>query len=158
MIKMLHLRILVLLLTLGCITPAIAQNVLTVRSAQDFENSMTALKASIETHGYTVSHVQRCDRGLTGLGYETDRYRVVFFGKLDEVRQLSAAHPDLIPFLPLKIVVFAEGDTTLVSALNPTALGAFYRNAELDIQFRRWENDLKSILGDLQRRAESPTD
>ena len=91
MIKMLHLRILVLLLTLGCITPAIAQNVLTVRSAQDFENSMTALKASIETHGYAVSHVQRCDRGLTGLGYETDRYRVVFFGKLDEFKTAAAA-------------------------------------------------------------------
>ncbi len=153
MIRTALLRLVLLSSMLATSFPALAQNILTVRSGQDFERSMTALKSSIESHGYTVSHVQRCDSGLTGLGYETDRYRVVFFGKLDEVRQLSADYPELIPFLPLKIALFAEGEQTIISSINPISLGAFYRDADLDIQFRRWENDLRSILLELQRGA-----
>lgn len=136
-----------------CITgfPATAQNILTVRSASGFEQSMTGLKASIEAHGYTVSHVQRCDGGLHDFGYETDYYRVIFFGKLDEIRKLSAKRPDLIPFLPLKIAVFAEGNQTIISSINLVSLNEFYRDDELRVQFKRWENDLQSIMADLQK-------
>ena len=130
---------------------ATAQSIFTVRSALDFEQSMSELKASIEAHGYTVSHVQRCDGGLHKFGYETDPYRVIFFGKLDEVRQLSAQRPDLIPFLPLKIAVFAEGKQTIISSINLASLNNFYDDRELSIQFKRWENDLQSILTDLQK-------
>ena len=129
---------------------ATAQGILTVRSALDFEDSMPALKASIEAHGYTVSHVQRCDSGLQGLGFETDRYRILFYGKLGEVRELSAEYPELIPYLPLKIALFAEGDNSIVSAINPVALGDFYPDEKLRTQFRRWENDVRSILADMQ--------
>ena len=139
-----------LILLLIVITPVQAQNILTVRSALRFENSMPTLKSSIEAHGYTVSHVQRCDSGLQGYGYVTDRYRVVFFGKLDEVRQLSEQHPELIPFLPLKIALFAEGEHTIISSINPSSLGDYYPSNELRVQFRRWENDLRSILRELQ--------
>lgn len=128
-----------------------AQNIFTVRSTLDFEQSMAELKTGIEAHGYTVSHVQRCDGGLHQSGYETDFYRVIFFAKLDEVRQLSEKHPELIPFLPLKIAVFAEGEQSIISSINMTALNEFYDDRELHIQFRRWENDVKSILVDLQK-------
>ena len=134
---------------------ASAQGILTVRSALDFEDSMPALKASIAAHGYTVSHVQRCDSGLQEFGYETDRYRILFFGKIDEVRRLSAEYPGLIPFLPLKIALFAEGDNSIVSAINPVALGEFYTDENLRRQFRRWESDLRSILDDIQHRDET---
>lgn len=146
-------------LALGLLTlsaAAAAQGILTVRSALGFEDSMPALKASIEAHGYTVSHVQRCDSGLQGFGYETDRYRILFFGKIDEVRDLSAAYPELIPFLPLKMALFAEGGNSIVSAINPVALGEFYPDEKLRLQFRRWENDLRSILADMQHRDAAP--
>ncbi len=143
-------RLIVTALLLAAWLPVAAQNILTARSSQDFEQSMSTLKSSIETHGYRVAHVQLCDSGLQGFGYQTDRYRVVFFGKLDEVRQLSAKHPDLIPFLPLKIAVFAEGDQTIISSINPASLGSFYTDEALRIQFKRWENDLRSIFTDLQ--------
>lgn len=130
---------------------AVAQNLFTVRSPLDFEQSMEELKTSIAAHGYTVSHVQRCDGGLHQSGYETDYYRVIFFGKLDEVRQLSENYPELIPFLPLKIAVFAEGRQTIISSLNLSALNDYYDDRLLEIQFKRWENDVKSILADLQK-------
>ncbi len=145
-------------LALGLLTlpfMASAQGILTVRSALDFEDSMPALKASIEAHGYTVSHVQRCDSGLEGSGYETDRYRILFFGKIDEVRNLSAEYPGLIPFLPLKIALFAEGDNSIVAAMNPVALGEFYPDEKLRSQFRRWESDIRSILAEIQYRDEA---
>ena len=151
MIRTAVVRLLMLSSLLAMATPGLGQNIMTVRSVQDFERSMATLQSSIESHGYTVSHVQRCDSGLTGLGYETDRYRVVFFGKLDEVRRLSAEYPELIPFLPLKISIFAEGDESIVSAINPTALGSLYRDEELQVQFGRWENDLRSILSELRQ-------
>ncbi len=150
MIRTAIVRLLLLSSLLAAATSTPAQNILTVRSALDFERAMPTLKSSIESHGYAVSHVQRCDSGLTGLGYETDGYRVVFFGKLEEVRQLSAAYPELIPFLPLKISIFAEGDESIVSSINPASLGGLYRDDKLRLQFRRWEADLRSILGELQ--------
>ncbi len=134
---------------------ASAQGILTVRSALEFEDSMPALKASIEAHGYAVSHVQRCDSGLQGSGYETDRYRILFFGKIDEVRSLSAEYPGLIPFLPLKILLFAEGDQSIMAAINPVALGEFYPDEKLRVHFRRWESDLRSILAEMQHRDEA---
>ena len=140
----------ILLLSAAIGFSAHAEEILTVRSAQDFEKTMTSLQQSIEAHGYTVAHVQRCDSGLTGLGYVTDRYRIVFFGKFGEVRELSIRHPDLIPFLPLKIAVFAEGDQSIVTSINPESLGEFHADADLKVQFKRWENDLRSILAEQQ--------
>lgn len=109
------------------------------------------VKSSIEEHGYTIAHLQLCDGGMTEFGYETDFYRVVFFGKIDEIRRISAEHPELVSFLPLKMAVIAEKNETLVTVLSPEALAPFYADEALQIQFGRWENDLKSILDDVRR-------
>lgn len=151
MISKYFIRIFLVLICSISWTTVSAQNILTVRSAQDFEQAISSLQIGIETHGYKVTHVQRCDAGLKSLGYGTDRYRVVFFGKLAEVRHLSKTYPQLIPFLPLKIAVFAEGEQTIISALNPASLGKFYAGAELGIQFKSWEKDPRSILTGMQQ-------
>lgn len=134
--------------------PAKAQEILTIRSNLNFDYTMEALKASIGVHGYTVSHVQRCDRGLAKAGHATDLYRVIFLGKLDEVRRLSQQRPDLTPFLPLKIAIFAEQDQTIVSAINPLALGRLFDDETLHAQFERWERDLRSILLQVRQQGE----
>ncbi len=130
--------------------PAQAQNILTVRTELSFDFAMSFLKNNIESHGYTVAHVQRCDRGLNKAGPDSDLYRVIFLGKHDEVRRLSKEKPELIPYLPLKIAVFAEGEHTIVSTINPTALNVFFADEDLRTQLRRWENDLRSILTEIQ--------
>lgn len=133
--------------------PATAEDLLMVRSPTAFEESMLALQLAISKLGYVLSRVQRVDIGLTGSGYKTDKYRVVFFGKPDEVRELSAAYPELIPYLPLQIAIFAEADETLLVAANPMQLSTAYANVELDKRFARWERDLRVIL-DKVRKAE----
>lgn len=133
-------------LVLGCVVALTAQaeDLLMARSGAQFEESMAALQQAIAAQGYTLSRVQRVDIGLTEFGYKTDKYRVVFFGRPEEIRGLSERHPELIPYLPLQIAIFAEGEETLLVAANPVHLRAAY--AGLDAVFTRWERDLRAIL------------
>lgn len=141
------------LLLLAVAAVAHGSDLLMVRSPQTFPEAMLTLQTSIREHGYVVSRVQRVDIGLTRMGFKTDKYRVVFFGKPDEVRALSRSHPELIPYLPLKMAVFAEGNQTLVVVASTARLQAFFAAPDLTEVFERWERDLESILDDM-REAE----
>ena len=85
---------------------ASAEDMIMTRSIQPVPEAMLALQQSIAEHGYTVSRVQRIDVGLTGMGYETDKYRIVFAGKIDEIRMLTENAPQLLPYMPPKISIF----------------------------------------------------
>lgn len=135
------------------VTPAFAEDMLMVRARAAFEESMLVLQQAIDAQGYTLSRVQRVDIGLTEFGYKTDLYRVVFFGRPEEIRDLSARYPELIPYLPLQIAIFAEGEETLLAASNPLDLSAAYANSELDAVFVRWERDIRAIMEQV-RKAE----
>ena len=123
-----------------------AEKVMMARSYQSFEVTLEAVKKALESRGYTVAHEQRCDGGLKGFGYETDLYRVIFFGKPDEVRLWSNAHPEMIPYLPLKLAVIAEADQVLVVGFNPEELAELFTDKKLKIQFSRWKNDIESVM------------
>jgi uncharacterized protein (DUF302 family) len=127
-----------------------AQDLLMVRSAQQFPEAMVTLQNSIRDHGYELSRVQRVDIGLTSSGYTTDKYRVVFFGKRSEVEKLKKEHPELIPYLPLKVAIFAEEDQTLVVASDPVRFAEFFPSQDLEVQFHRWASDLHSIMDDVR--------
>lgn len=137
---------LLLLSSLG----ASAEELLMARSPRDFPEAMLALQTAITEHGYVVSRVQRVDIGLTGSGFQTDKYRVVFFGKPEEMRSLSAKYPQLIPYLPLHMTIFAEQAETLVVMEDPQRLQALVTDPDMAYQFRRWRNDALSILDELR--------
>jgi len=124
----------------------VAQDLFMVRSQLPFPEAMSILQQSIGESGYKVSRVQRVDIGLTKSGYKTDKYRVVFFGDLDELRSVSDRHPGLIPYLPLKISIFAEEDETLLLASGFRHLRPFYSSPDLQSQFDRWESAIRDIL------------
>ena len=132
--------------------PTWADDMLIVRSGRDFEDTMTSLQGAISARGYKVSRVQRVDVGLEAKGYQTDKYRVVFYGKADEVAQLAQRHPELIPFLPLSVAIFAEGDQTLLATNRPGALKVFFTAPELASTFERWEKDLVDIFDEIRRQ------
>lgn len=129
--------------------PVLAGNLMMVRSPQTFPEAMLTLQSSLSDHGYTVSRVQRVDIGLTGMGYQTDKYRIVFFGKPDEIRQLKARYPELIPYLPPKISIFAEGEETLLVTVSPIIFRDMVPPSELSILFDRWTGDLQSVFEDV---------
>jgi uncharacterized protein (DUF302 family) len=140
----------ILILSAACLTPAVADELLIVRSGQAFEEAMSTLQNAISAHGYKVARVQRVDVGLEAKGYKTDKYRVVFYGKPEEIAQLADKHPELIPYLPLNVAIFAEGNQTLLTVNRPTVLKTFFPNPELAPVFDRWEKDLVEILDEVR--------
>lgn len=116
------------------------------RAQEGFPEAMQRLQELVGDRGYTVSRVQRVDIGLTRSGYQTDKYRVVFFGKPEEVSRLTAQHPELIPYLPLKVAIFAEGEDTLVVASEPELWGRFFSDPKLADVFATWSRDLHAIF------------
>jgi len=128
---------------------AIAEDMIMTRSVLAFPEAMLALQESIAAHGYTVSRVQRIDVGLTGMGYKTDKYRIVFAGKIAEIRELTDKAPQLTPYLPPKIAIFAEGDQTILVTINPKLYADIAGDAIEPVFFDRWESDLRSIFYDV---------
>jgi uncharacterized protein (DUF302 family) len=143
---------LILLLTLLLALPATAQQpILMARARLKAPEAMEILKETVQEYGYHIAHVQRCDGGMSEFHYKTDYYRVLFIGKIDEVRGILKRYPEMAPYLPLKIAVIAENDETLLSVVDPRALGhLFGHNPVLQVQFARWYNDLHAILEELR--------
>lgn len=136
-----------LLLTLMMMLPSLqaGDRLQMARTTQNFPEAMMQLQDVIKQHGYTVSRVQRIDIGLTTFGYETDKYRVVFYGKPEQVRRMSDEYPQLVPYLPLKIAIFAEKEDTLLVASSPLQL-LDSDQPELNRILKTWTEDLQSIM------------
>ena len=128
-----------------------AENMLMSRVPLAADIVLAYAQSSIEEHGYSIAHMQTCDDGLGDVGYKTDFYQVIFFGKADEVRAVSAKYPELVSYLPLKLAVIAERDETILTVLNPVALSPFFADETVQIQLARWHSDLVSILDDVAR-------
>ena len=73
-----------------------------VRSQLSFPEAMSVLQETIQKHGQVVSRVQRVDIGLTTFGYQTDKYRIVFYGELDDIREVANQYPELMSYLPIE--------------------------------------------------------
>lgn len=146
------LKTLLMLTALMLAAPAQAENMLMVRVHDSFEETMIQLKETLNDYGYRIAHIQKCDGGLSGFGYKTDLYKSVFFGKFEEMRRLTREHPEIIPYVPLKIAVMKEKDTVLLVAMNPTTLEPLFPNPDLHIQFERWESDIRAIFEELREK------
>jgi uncharacterized protein (DUF302 family) len=145
------LRGLVLGLAMLLANAATADNMLMGRIPMRAEIVLEYVKTSVEEHGYQVAHIQLCDGGMKDFGYKSDTYRVVFFGKLEEVRTATERYPELVSYLPLKLAVIAEEDETLLAVLDPEALAPFFSEEAVKTQLGRWHSDLVSILDDVRR-------
>ena len=131
-----------------------ADTMLMVRTKQTFPEAMLTLQTSIKEHGYAITRVQRIDIGLTGMGYKTDKYRVVFVGKPDEIQYLIDKYPELAAYMPPQISIFAEqGDTVLVTA-NPMIYAEMITDDADKVLFQRWESDVYSVFDDIREAEE----
>lgn len=138
-------------LLLTAISGARADELLMVRMNRPFPEAMARLQDSIAAHGYTISRVQRVDVGLKANGYKTAEYRVVFFGKPDEMRQLPAEYAPIAAYLPLQVVIFAEGDDTLILTADPLQLATLFPQPALQPHFAAWERDIRAIFSQLRQ-------
>lgn len=132
-----------------------ASNLIMARSHEKFPEAMLTLQSSIKEHGYTVARVQRIDIGLTGMGFKTDKYRVVFVGKKDEIQYLTKKYPELTPYMPPKVSIFAEDEDTVAVTVNPAVYKDMIDDEEDRRIFDRWENDVYSVFKDFSEAAEN---
>ena len=96
------LRMLTLFVLIGLGASAAADELLMARITQPFPEAMNSLQETIRARGYVVSRVQRVDVGLTASGFQTAEYRIVFFGKQAEIRELAEMVGQIIePLFPV---------------------------------------------------------
>jgi len=126
----------------------LASDLIMARSHEKFPEAMLSLQTSITEHGYTVARVQRIDIGLTGMGFKTDKYRVVFVGKKEEIQYLTKKYPDLTAYMPPKVSIFAEEGDTVVVTVNPYIYKDMVADEKDKQIFDRWENDIYSVFKD----------
>lgn len=131
-------------------TPALASDLLMARVNRMFPEAMTLLQSAISSRGNTVTRLQQVNENLQRREFQSDMYRVVYFGKYEEVRQATARNPQLIPFLPLNITIFAEGDETIMVASHPQMLREFFPDPELQPLFERWEKEMVEIMDEVR--------
>lgn len=115
------------------------------RTKQGFPEAMLKLQETIHEFNYRVSRVQRIDIGLTASGYQTDKYRVVFFGTEKEIAHLSKKYPHLLPYIPWKIAIFAEQQDTLLVSANPMQL-IDKKHPGADKYLTKWKKDIEKIF------------
>lgn len=155
MIRLTAKKISLLLLVglLSLVLPAQADDLLMVRSKLSFAEAETILKEQIEARGYVVSSTERIDIDLVAVGMSEGAYRVIQFGKPDEIKRLTDRFPELIPFLPLQIVIFAEWKETLLVTLSPTFYSRIASQDDLIMTYTRWGQDLGSILNMMHEKG-----
>lgn len=120
--------------------------VLMAYTTQDFDTTLTTLRKQLVKKGFQVAHVQRCDGGLKKMGYDINKYQVVFFGRLEEVREMTTKHAALAPFLPFKLLIYVEGDKTVISIMNPEMLTPMVSDKALTAKFAQWRGEFVDIL------------
>lgn len=142
--------ILVFVVLLMAVGPARADGLLMARSVQLFPEAMTSLQSAISSRGYKITRLQEVNENLARRDFKSDMYRVVFFGKYEEIKALSAQYPELIPFLPLNITIFAEGNQAILVSAHPRELGKFFPHPQLNAVFERWEKDVSEIMDEVR--------
>ena len=138
------------MLLLGFVVSVRADGLLMARSLQLFPEAMTSLQSAISARGYKITRLQEVNENLARRDYKSDMYRVVFFGKYEEIKALTAQHPELIPFLPLNITIFAEGNQAILVSAHPRELENFFPDSRLRPVFRRWEKDISDIMDEVR--------
>jgi len=126
-----------------------AEELLMVRTKQNFPEAMLKLQDTIRNNNYSISRVQRIDIGLTKSGYETDKYRIVFFANKNEVSVISDKYPHLIPHIPWKIAIFAEQQDTLLVSADPMQFSD-KKHPGADKYLNKWKKDIKKIFNELR--------
>ena len=127
-----------------------ADGLLMARSLQMFPEAMTTLQSAISARGYKITRLQEVNENLARRDYKSDMYRVVFFGKYEEIKALTAQYPQLIPFLPLNITIFAEGNQAILVSAHPRELEKLFHDLHLKSIFERWEKDVSEIMDEVR--------
>ena len=112
----------------------------------------TLLTLAINNHGYTPTKIQPVDQGLRAKGYEATDYKLIFFGDKEQVDQVLAVNPEAAILLPLKIILYREGDVVIAIAPSMEMWKGVFGGEALNLMINQWQKDVLSILQEFSRQ------
>lgn len=131
---------------------------LTARTTLDFDQTMAEIKLGLVEQGYKIAHIQKCDGALERLDYDSDFYRVILFGEIEQVRSITNEYPELANLFPMRITVFAAGSETVISAVNPLDLFKIVDNERLAPLFTQWQQDITQLFDRVREQGSGWSD
>ena len=116
-----------------------------------FQSALDDLALAINNHGYIPTKIQPIDQGLRDKGYEATDYKLIFFGDKEQVDQVLAVNPDAAMLLPLKIILYREGDVVIAIAPSMEMWKGVFGGEALNLMINQWQKDVLSILHEFSR-------
>lgn len=118
----------------------------------DYETAVNDISLAINNHGYTPVKIQPVDEGLRAKGYETTEYKLIFFGDKLQSDKILAATPEAAVMLPLRIILYREGDVVIASAPSMEMWKGVFEGATLDLLINQWQKDVMAILKEFSKQ------
>lgn len=115
-----------------------------------FPEVMSYVHTLIKEQGYHIFRVQAVDVGLRERGYITQAYRVVFFGKKNEIELIRNEFPELVPYIPLNITLFENDRNVDVTSIEPMSLYNLYKLEKIKPLFERWDRDVSEVFANFK--------
>ncbi|MFC4019956.1 DUF302 domain-containing protein [Micromonospora sp. GCM10011542] len=99
---------------------------ITVRSSRDVDSTMAAIRTQAEGHGAMVIAVVDHAAAARKAGQDLPATQVIIFGNPAAGTPLMQATPEIAIDLPLRIMVRAEGDGSVVTWQDPAYVADRY--------------------------------
>lgn len=124
-----------------------AEDYLVASRQADYRVALDELSLAIVDKDYTVVKIQGVDKGLRSKGYELfEDYKLVFFSNKKLEREALALAPEFATLLPLKIILYQEGDRIVAVAPPLAPWRHAFSSARAQAALMRFENDTRGIL------------
>lgn len=116
-----------------------------------FAHTWLNLQKYIKKQGYKIAFRQHCDVAMTQRDYQTDKYRILFFGKYQEVKDLTQRNPELTPHLPLAITTIeGKNNTTTLVSDSPQNWLSLIKSKQDKAIVNQWYLDILQIIKNTQ--------
>lgn len=118
----------------------------------DYEAAVDDLSLAINNHGYTPVKIQPVDEGLRTKGYVTSDYKLIFFGDKEQLDKVLAVSPEAAVMLPLRIILYREGDVVIASAPSMEMWKGIFGGEALNLLINQWQKDVMAILQEFSKQ------
>ena len=114
----------------------------TRRSAKPHDELVQAVEAAAARRNFRTLHVHRVDQTLAEKGFHIPPYSIVEVCNSAFAHRVITTHPPVGMMLPCRIVVYAQGDTNVVTLMLPSVIAAMMP----DQDFGSVPHDVEKIL------------
>lgn len=118
----------------------------------NYETAVDDLSLAINNHGYTPLKIQPVDEGLRAKGYVIADYKLIFFGDKAQLDMVLAVSPEAAVMLPLRIILYREGDVVIASAPSMEMWRGVFGGEALNLLINQWQKDVMAILQEFSKQ------